>query len=102
MSETVKDRAVRTVAACYLFLSTKAPRRATQNGFVFLTLFIATIAMGQQNPSVPFLIKMYELETDLSPGGVSVHNCALVLPNGQLRLEVKKQQLPNPTATFSV
>ncbi len=55
---------------CSLIL---ALRRTTRNGFVFLMVVVATIAKGQSR-SVPFLIKMYEFETDLSARGVN--NCS--------------------------
>jgi len=70
-------------------------------GSALLVLLVST-SSGAQTSEAPFIVKMYEADISLDYRGVTVHNCAVVLPNGVLHLEVRKQQLPEPSATLSI
>jgi hypothetical protein len=65
-------------------------------------LLAITGAQEGQAPQTAFLVTVWEAETDLSPGGLTVHDCIVVRPDGRFHLERRKQKLPNPTATLDV
>jgi len=69
-------------------------------------LAIASIpfAFAQNIPSdsVAFLVILSEGATDLSARGLTLHQCALILPDGRFHLEQRVQRLPNSKATLKV
>jgi hypothetical protein len=55
-----------------------------------------------QSESIRFLVVLNEAQTDISPRGVNLSNCALILPDGRFHLERRVQQLPSHSATLEV
>lgn len=82
------------------------PRPRLRQGLVLLSILAfgcAPLGTAQvQSDSNKFLVILNEGQVDISPRGVSVNNCALILPNGRVHLERRLQQLPNSSATLEV
>jgi len=75
----------------------------TAKTFTLTYFLISSFVLAKEsNRQIPYIVKIYKVESDISPQGISVHDCAVVRPNGTLHLEVRKQQLPNSEATLSV
>jgi hypothetical protein len=50
---------------------------------------------AEPNPG-SFLVILSDAQVDLSPGAVSITDCLVVLPDGQFRLEHRRQEVPRP------
>jgi hypothetical protein len=81
--------------------------RDLQAGLVSLLLLAfacAAVAFAQrlQSDSNQFLVILHQGQTDISPRGRSVSNCALIFPDGRFHVERRVQQLPGSTAALEI
>ena len=70
--------------------------------WIFTVPCLSLNAQHAESDSRQFVVILNEGETDISPTGVNVHTCALVLPDGRFHLERRVQQLPNSSATLKI
>ncbi len=80
---------------------TMASRRFARSRCLFVIPVVCVLSAAQ-TLSRPAVIKMYEASVDLRPSGVTIHKCAVVLPEGLLHVEIRRQQLPQRRAVRSV
>ncbi len=81
--------------------------RDLQAGLVSLVILAfacaaVTFAQRLQSDSNQFLVILHESQTDISPRGRSVSNCALIFPDGRFHVERRVQQLPGSTAALKI
>jgi hypothetical protein len=81
--------------------------RHLQAGLVSLVILAftcaaVTFAQRLQSDSNQFWVIVHEGQTDISPRGRSVSNCALIFPDGRFHVERRVQELPGSTAALKI
>jgi hypothetical protein len=67
-----------------------------------LALFIVWASIATAQTSSRFIVRIYEADINLVNGGLTVHDCGVVFPDGKIHLELRRQQLPQRTASLTV
>lgn len=77
-------------------------------GRFLVSIFVLAYSIGNtsvvmaQSEAGRFLVLLYEKQTDISPRGLNLANCAIILPDGRFHLERRVQQLPRSSATLTI
>jgi hypothetical protein len=69
---------------------------------VVLVWIVGGSALRAQSEWGRFLVLISEKQTDISPRGLNLSNCAIILPDGRFHFEHRVQQLPSSGATLTV